>query len=62
MKKEVEKINVLKQSEIDRLKEIYPGCGVGPEVQRKLTEMIVAGQIHSRTELPEEYRFLMGRY
>lgn len=61
IRKLVDEINVLDQSEIDQLKKMFPGQGVGPEVQRKLFGMIKSGQISARHELPQEYRiFLSG--
>ena len=52
----VNKINVCNQNDISKLKEEYPGYGIGPIVQERLTKMIMIGLIESSDKLPEEYR------
>ena len=52
----VKDINVCDQRDISKLKEEYPGYGVGPIVQERLTKMIRIGLIDTAGELPEEYR------
>ncbi len=51
----VAEIDVTDQKQIDDLKALYPGQGVGPSVQEKLSGLITSGEIKNPLSIPEEY-------
>ncbi|MDQ2078523.1 hypothetical protein [Marinimicrobium sp. ABcell2] len=55
VQKLIDGIDVTNQSQIDELKALHPGAGVGPYVQEKLSAMISSGEISTVAETPFRY-------
>ncbi|MDQ2078536.1 hypothetical protein [Marinimicrobium sp. ABcell2] len=54
----IDRIDVTSQSQIDDLKALHPGAGIGPIVQAKLSAMISSGEIATIAKIPSSYRRL----